>query len=294
MVSSWWRQPQQMWLRRALFQVHLWSGLAVGLYVVVISLTGSILVYRSELRQYFNPQPLPVAVAGARLSGEELVAATEALFPDVPVEVWTEPDEPGLAVTMSVGPSGERSQLFFDPYTGEYLGHALPWGWRLTTWLLDLHDNLLAGDTGRSVNGVGAILLLLLGVTGAVIWWPGVKTWSNGLVVDWRSNWRRLNWSLHSALGFWTLFFIVMWGFTGIYLAFPEPFGAVVDYLEPFEEDNFDPRTGDNVLLWFTRLHFGRFGEWSKLLWAVIGLVPPVMFVTGGLMWWNRVWRRAR
>ena len=291
--GNWLRHPQGVWLRKALFQVHLWTGLGVGLYVVMISLTGSVLIYRSELRQYFDPQPRSVEVSGLRLSSAELIAATQRMFPDDAVEVWTEPDDPTLAVTMSVGADGSaRDQLFFDPYTGEYLGHALPAGWRLTSWTLDLHDNLLAGETGRAVNGVGAGLLMLLSMTGAIIWWPGIRGWWRSLLIDWRANWRRLNWSLHSALGIWTLLFIFMWGFTGVYLAFPEPFSAVVDYLEPFDEENFDPRVGDTVLYWFAYLHFGRFGGWStKLAWALIGVIPPVMFVTGGVMWWNRVIR---
>ena len=290
--AGWFRHPQRVWLRKALFQVHLWTGLGVGLYVVVISLTGSILVYRSELRQRFAIEPRVVAVSGARLSDEALIEATRPAYPDHAVEVWSTPDDPTHAATMSVRQAGRaRVLLFFDPYTGEYLGNAVPAGWRLTTWLLDLHDNLLAGDTGRTVNGVGAVLLTVLAVTGAIIWWPGIGGWRRSLLVDWRSNWRRLNWTLHSAFGFWTLLFIFMWGFTGIYLAFPEPFAAVVDYLEPFDEENFDPRLGDNVLYWFSRVHFGRFGDWSKLLWALVGLIPPAMFVTGALMWWNRVIR---
>ncbi len=292
-TGSWRRQPQAMWLRKALFQIHLWAGLAIGLYVVVISLTGSVLVYRSELRQYFNPEPRTVAVTGTRFSPDALVAATRDHFPEAEIEVWTEPDEPDLAVTMSVEEpgGGGRDLLLFDPYTGEYLGNSLPVGWRLTTWTLDLHDNLLGGEAGRTVNGLGAALLGVMALTGLVIWWPGTEGWKRALLVDWRASWRRVNWSIHSAFGFWTLLFIGMWAFTGVYLAFPEPFTAVVDYLEPFEEDNFDPRTGDQVLYWFSRLHFGRFGWATKVGWAAIGLVPPVMFVTGTIMWWNRVVR---
>jgi hypothetical protein len=29
-----------------------------------------------------------------------------------------------------------------------------------------------------------------------------------------------------------------------------------------------------------------------KLIWAVFGLAPAVMFVTGAVMWWNRVLRK--
>src|SRR5262245_17918391 len=56
--QRWVRQPQRVWLRRALFQVHLWTGLALGLYVVVLSITGSALVYRNEMDRYFaTPKP---------------------------------------------------------------------------------------------------------------------------------------------------------------------------------------------------------------------------------------------
>ena len=292
-ATSWIRHPQGVWLRKALFQVHLWTGLGVGLYIVMISVTGGVLIYRSELRQYFNPEPRLVAVSGSRLTEAALIEATQRVYPDHSVEVWSTPDDPTHAVTMSVRRGGaNREQQLFDPYTGEYLGNAMPAGWRLTTWLLDLHDNLLGGETGRAVNGAGAVLLVMLSLTGGVIWWPGIRGWRRSVLIDWRANWRRLNWSLHSALGFWTLLFIFMWGVTGIYLAFPVPFTAVFDYIEPLDEETFAPRVGDTVLYWLAYLHFGRFGGWStKLLWALVAFVPPAMFVTGAVMWWNRVIR---
>ena len=291
-IQRWLMRPQGVWLRKAFFQVHLWTGLGVGFYIVVISVTGSVLVYRSELRQRFNPEPRVVEIAGPRMSEEELVAVVQDRYPEQNVEIWTTPEDPAHAVTMLVVGEGKRQQLLFDPYEGTDLGNALPVGWRLTTWFLDLHDNLLAGDTGRAVNGIGAVLLTLLSVTGAIIWWPGIQNWRRSLKVDLAANWRRFNWNLHSVLGFWTLLFILMWGITGIYLTFPSPFGAVVDYLEPPNEENFDPRFGDTVLYWFAYLHFGRFGGWfTKLLWAVVGLIPPVMFLTGAVMWWSRVIR---
>src|SRR3954452_12182408 len=64
----WLRQPQAIWLRRALFQVHLWTGMAVGLYVIVVGLTGSVLVYSNELYLAATPTPILVAANGPRLS----------------------------------------------------------------------------------------------------------------------------------------------------------------------------------------------------------------------------------
>ncbi|HEY6507147.1 MAG TPA: PepSY domain-containing protein, partial [Vicinamibacterales bacterium] len=54
MATRWLRRPQQVWFRRALFQIHLWLGLALGLYVVVLSVSGSVLVYRIELNTYVS------------------------------------------------------------------------------------------------------------------------------------------------------------------------------------------------------------------------------------------------
>jgi len=47
--ARWLHQPQRVWLRKIGFQIHLWSGICVGLYVFLISITGSVLVYRNEL-----------------------------------------------------------------------------------------------------------------------------------------------------------------------------------------------------------------------------------------------------
>jgi uncharacterized iron-regulated membrane protein len=56
--QQWVQQPQRVWLRRASFQIHLWTGLALGIYIVVLSLTGSALVYRRELDVWFAaPRP---------------------------------------------------------------------------------------------------------------------------------------------------------------------------------------------------------------------------------------------
>ena len=45
-LTQWMRAPQKLWLRRAIFQIHLWSGIGLGVYMFVICLTGSVLVYR--------------------------------------------------------------------------------------------------------------------------------------------------------------------------------------------------------------------------------------------------------
>jgi uncharacterized iron-regulated membrane protein len=44
-------------LKRAFFQIHLWIGIGLSLYVLVISLSGSVIVFRRELDRAVCPGP---------------------------------------------------------------------------------------------------------------------------------------------------------------------------------------------------------------------------------------------
>ena len=162
--------------------------------------------------------------------------------------------------------------------------------------LADLHDDLLMLEDrrGRFWNGIGSILVTLLCLTGAVLWWRGLKVWRRGLTFSWRSAWPGLNYDLHSELGFWFFAIIGIWAVSGIYLAFPEPFVHAVDVIwGPPEAWEYEPRPGDDMLAWLVRLHFGRWRSHTlKAVWVIIGLIPAVMFITGAAMWWHRVVRR--
>jgi uncharacterized iron-regulated membrane protein len=208
--------------------------------------------------------------------------------------VWENEKNRDQAVEITLEGGGREKRRLFDPYTGRDLGNSIPAGIRFMSWLDDLHVNLVAGETGRLVNGGVAVLWVLLGATGAVVWWPGIRDWRRGLGIRWNVRWRRFNWDLHSAAGIWTLAFVLIWGVTGVQVAIPGPFWAVVDYFEPPPEGfQPGPRWGEVILRWSSRVHFGSFGgRPSQALWVIFGVAPVILFVTGALMWWNRVWRR--
>lgn len=297
----WVRQPQSIGVRRALLTIHLWAGIGAGLYVFVMSMTGSVLVYRNELYRAFSPVPVMVSGGGAPLTEDALKLALLQGYPAYAVDELRPGKTPNQAIEVTLTLGDHSIRRLVDPFTGRDLGDPIPVGYRFTSWMLDLHDNLLGGDTGRRVNGAGAVLLLLLCATGAVIWWPGVSAWRRSVWLDRRANWKRLNWSLHSVLGFWFFGFIALWGLTGAYLSWPDFFSTTLDLIEPMDESNAGERIVDSIQYWLAYLHFGRLGgrgiPWcgrglcdstTKAVWAAAGLVPPVMFVTGLVMWWNR------
>ncbi len=326
-AEQWLQRPQNVWLRRAFFQIHLWIGVGLGLYLLLISITGSMIVFRNEVYGAFSPKPVIVHTSGPRLTKDELKAAAHRAFPGYSVSFIWEARKPDQAIEIWMERDGRQKQRLFDPYTGQDLGPAVPNIIRFMAWASDFHTNLLGGEKGRMWNGIGSVFLSVLSLSGLVIWWPGVRNWKRGLGVEWRANWKRINFDLHSAVGFWTFAFVFMWGVTGVYVVWPAPFQKAINRFYPLDfyrlpsaqaapapaaakfipvaEEQpapLPPRrrwppphysTGDKILRWFTYLHFGNFaGLKTKALWALLGLAPVLLFFTGVLMWWNRVLSR--
>lgn len=293
--QKWKKRPQTLWLRKALFQVHLWTGIGLGLYVLIMSVSGSAVVFRRELMRSLALEPRIAVGPSGRMDEGTLKQIASRAYPEYEVTRVSLRKNPDQAAEIWLERPGKKLQRLFNPYTGADLGDSLRWGFRSVLWMVDLHDNLLAGSTGRLWNAAGGICTVLLILTGAVIWWPGTEAWRRALSFQWSKNPKGINWTLHSALGFWSFIFLFMWALTGIYLSIPKVFNSAVDYLEPIAAGSRRLRFGDQVLFWFAQLHFGRFaGIGTKMIWTVLGLMPAILFVTGSVMWWNRVlkpWR---
>ncbi len=296
--EQWRRRPQRVWLRKAFFQVHLWTGVGLGIYILVMSVSGSAVVFRRELTRSLSREPRVAVGPGARMAEDDLRQFAMRAYPDYQVTRVSLRKNPDQAAEIWLQRPGNKLQRLFNPYTGADLGDSLRWGFRFTLWLVDLHDNLLAAQTGRLINAAGGIFTLLLCLKGAIIWWPGIESWRRSLSFRLKASPKGFDWTLHSALGFWTFAFFFMWAISGIYLSIPSVFGAAVDFLEPMKVGSRSLRFGDQVLSFLAQAHFGRFaGIGTKTLWTAMGLTPAALFVTGSIMWWKRVlkpWMRRK
>jgi len=101
-LRQWVRRPQDLLLRKITFQIHLWTGIGLGLYVLVICVSGSVLVYRNELYRTFSPQPVVVEGCGESMTLDALKSAAASAYPDYEVTGASAGDTPNHAVEITL------------------------------------------------------------------------------------------------------------------------------------------------------------------------------------------------
>ena len=200
-----------MKLRASLLWAHRWVGVALGLLLVVVAVTGGLLVFDRTLTRWQHPDLYPKtprtgqAVPIAR-SIENLVAGQ----PGVRVQGIILPRHDGDALMLFAGPKA----IHADPQTGEILG-ARPRVNPLIRTLIQLHVNLLAGEVGATVVVVATFGSIALALSGLWLWWP--------LKIGWfrrGGDFRRFTFDLHSVAGFYASGSLLVIATTGLTLRY--------------------------------------------------------------------------
>lgn len=208
--------PRKLWLRRALFQIHLWLGVLLSVYVAVIGLSGAVLVWEDEVKAhaYRNEQFDSTHV----ISPSQVMQAVRAANPGSTAYYvqWPQREQTVYTVYLHTPAKAQR-----EVRVQANSGTVLPVQRSFIDWVSDLHIYLLMGQTGFIINCVMGIGLLVLSISGLVLWWPGLRAWARGFYVNMRAGWKRINFDAHNAIGIWTLLIVSWWGFTAIDFLFP-------------------------------------------------------------------------
>ena len=200
-------------LRPILFRLHRWVGLVLGAYFLFIGATGAALVFRQELQRAAYPEFHRLERGGAPLAAPDtVVRALADAYPGARVSGIDWPTYRRDSFLAYVTDAGRFRTVFAHPVSGRVIGE-LPYDW--IRRLQDLHFDLVGGRTGRVLNGVGALCLLVAGIS-------GLHLWSR----------RRLR-DVHRTIGILIVPLLIAWAVTGAYYAFPQPLRSVVNALMP-------------------------------------------------------------
>jgi uncharacterized iron-regulated membrane protein len=217
-------------LRRALVQVHLYAGLFLGLYVLIIGLTGASLVFREEMEDGMIPRIAETPNA-QRLNVDEVASALHSTYPGWTLTSLYWPQQSHGTWHGELRNRSRQIAVYVDPVSGKVLWER-DYDRSFLRWLQLVHIQLLNGNQGRTVNGVIALLTAALGIIGILLWIPPRQQWKQALSIEWRAPGKRLNRDLHIAGGAYFFLYLILLTITGSYFAWRGPIhGAIAKVL---------------------------------------------------------------
>ena len=167
-------------VRSTIFWIHLVCGVATGLVVLMMSVTGVILTYERQMLAWAERTSFPAPAAGAeRLTLEELVAAANLRRPEFTPTTIVLRNEPDAPVVLGAGRSGS---VLVDPYSGTVQDpgaeslrafFSAVTGWH--RWFNATGDSRA---TAKAITGASNLAFLFLVLSGMYLWLPHVWKWA--------------------------------------------------------------------------------------------------------------------
>jgi len=200
-----------------LLNLHLVGGLVAGLFLLILSITGSALAFSDDIDRLLHPSLFKVVPYGQPLPLSQLAkSAATALHPEDFIQIFVPSARPDTSYSFTVFTRHRLpSQVFVDQYSGRVLG-------RLS--VVRFRGVVQGLHTIPAVMGCASVILMFLVPSGLYLWWPlkRVKINLSGSV-------RRLSFDLHNSIGFFSSLFLFVFAATGAYMAF-EPWTVPASY----------------------------------------------------------------
>ncbi|WP_029298319.1 PepSY-associated TM helix domain-containing protein [Chryseobacterium hispalense] len=220
-------------------KLHLWFGLSIGIIVFIVSLSGTLYVFKDEIQnqlrknviflnaETISQHPLPINVLK-----EKVTLTLKEQYPVTSVEI---PLDKNKSYEFLFYEKDKNAWNYFDevkinklvyvnPYNGEILG-VYNEKYDVFPILKSIHWSLLLKtDWGKYVVGIPVVLFIIMLITGIILWWPKNKNARKGRFrFNWKNitTWKRKNYDLHNILGFYASFIALILSISGIYFSFP-------------------------------------------------------------------------
>lgn len=203
--------------KKAIGQIHLWLGLATGLIVVIISITGCLYVFEKEIRNFVQRGYKEVAVQNRKPADLRVIIAS--FEKNVPKEKITtiriKNKQPNASVTVE---TKKEHIYYFNPYDGALIKKTnIDW---LDT-VEDIHRTLLLGEAGGFIIHWSVVIFVIMLISGLVLWFPNqMRLLKQSITIKWGASFKRVNYDLHNVLGFYASGILIIIALSGLYFAF--------------------------------------------------------------------------
>ncbi|MFM9067838.1 MAG: PepSY-associated TM helix domain-containing protein [Planctomycetota bacterium] len=188
---------------RAVWRWHFYASLFCLPFVVVLSISGAIYLFKPQIEAYLDRPYDQLALTAAEATVADQVRAAVAAVPDSTPSGYELRTSDTAAARVLVRASGQTHRVYVQPQTLEIL-HQIPEEQRLMRWLFKLHGELLMGDRGSNLVEIAACWTIVMLLTGLFLWWPRKASRGAGVLYPRLRQGARLMWrDLHAVTGFW-------------------------------------------------------------------------------------------
>ncbi|MCX2493040.1 PepSY-associated TM helix domain-containing protein [Pedobacter sp. PF22-3] len=199
--------------------IHLWLGLATGLVVFIISITGALYIFEEEIRDFTQKDFRYVRLQEKPFIGlDQVISGFEKLSPKDELRLIRIEDAlPNATVELT---SKKGKVYYFNPYDATLVKKG---GEDWLQVVEHLHTSLLLGKTGKFIIEWSVVIFVLMLITGLILWFPGqMRLLKQSLTIKRKASFKRLNYDLHNVLGFYASFVLLITALSGLYFAFKE------------------------------------------------------------------------
>ncbi len=200
---------------KIVYKFHRISGLVGGLFILIITITGSILVVDRQVDNLLNPSQTQVEPVGQLKPYRQLLTAIHRQFPDAQVRGIRLPETENEALRIDISNKGVWQWVAMNPYTGA-ITSIRNTETAFVRRARELHENLLLEPVGGYVMGLAGICLLASVLTGT--WYYRRSLLSVFKIgVRWNKPARIVYADIHKWLGVVALLFMLLMSATGIF-----------------------------------------------------------------------------
>jgi len=165
-------------LYRIIWKWHFLAALYVLPFVLLLSVTGGIYLFKPQIEEFIYYDRLNVTVQGEQQSLETQQAAVLAAAPNARIRSITTSQQAGRSTIFEIqDKSHGRAYAWVNPYNADVL-HIQSRDSTLMHQLKKLHGELLLGKSGTKFVELAAQWTLVMFITGLYLWWPRSRSWT--------------------------------------------------------------------------------------------------------------------
>lgn len=201
---------------RTLWRWHFYAGLLCIPFVIVLSLSGSVYLFKPQVERWLDRHYDGHDVSAGRGLPSAQVLAALAAVPDGRLSGFELPAQETDAARVLVATGDGTRRVYVHPTRNEVLGQVVE-DERLMRQMFRLHGELWMGDRGSNLVETASCWTIVLILTGLLLWWPRGGLGAAGVLYPRLGRGQRIFWrDLHAVTGLWISCLVLFLLFTGL------------------------------------------------------------------------------